>query len=322
VKFAVVGAGAIGAYVGAALARGGADVTLIARGEHLRAMQTHGVKVLSPRGDFEARPAATDDFAAIADADVVFIGLKAYSLPELAPAIGSNLRAGAAAIAAQNGVPWWYFQNEGGPLDGAVVESVDPGGIVSQSIPAETVVGCVVYCATELAGPGVIRHLEGTRFSIGEPNGSESERCSAISEAFRAGGLKCPVDSRLRDQIWLKLIGNAAFNPMSVLTRATLAQLGEAPEMRDVLRSLLEEGAAVAAALGATLSVSIERRLEGGFAVGEHKTSMLQDFEAGKPLEIDCLTGAVIELAAKVGVDVPGLRVVDAAVRQLVACAG
>jgi len=315
VRFAVVGAGAIGAYVGAALARGGADVTLIARGEHLRAMQAHGVRVLSPRGDFEARPAATDDLAAIADADVAFIGLKAYSLPELAPQIGSYLRAGAAVIAAQNGIPWWYFQSEGGPLDGAIVESVDPGGVVSRAIPAEAVVGCVVYCATEIAGPGVIRHIEGTRFSIGEPDGGESERCRAISEAFRAGGLKCQIDSRLRDQIWLKLIGNAAFNPASVLTRATLAQLGESPEMRDVLRALLEEGAVVAEALGATLSVSIERRVEGGFEVGEHKTSMLQDFEAGKPLEIECLTGAIIELAGKLGVDVPRLRVIDAAVR-------
>ena len=321
-KFAVVGAGAIGAYVGAALARGGADVTLIARGEHLRAMQARGVRVLSPRGDFEARPNATDDFAAMADADVVFIGLKAYSLPELAPQIGSNLRADAAVVAAQNGIPWWYFQGEGGPFDGAVVESVDPGGFVSRSIPAQAVVGCVVYCATELAAPGVVRHLEGTRFSIGEPDGSESERCRAISEAFRAGGLKAPIDPTLRDQIWLKLIGNAAFNSMSVLTRATLAQLGELSEMREVLRALLEEAAAVADALGATLSISIDRRLEGGFAVGEHKTSMLQDFDAGKPLEIDCLTGAVIELAEKVGVEVPRLRVVDAAVRQLVACAG
>jgi 2-dehydropantoate 2-reductase len=315
VKFAIVGAGAIGAYVGAALARGGADVTLIARGEHLRAMQERGVRVLSPRGDFEAHPAATGDVAAIADAEVVFVGLKAYSLPELAPQIGSNLRAGGTVIAAQNGIPWWYFQSEGGPFDGAVVESVDPGGIVSRSIPPEAVLGCVVYCATELAAPGVIRHLEGTRLTVGEPSGSESDRCRAISEAFRAGGLKAPISARVRDEIWLKLIGNAAFNPLSVLTGATLAQLGELPEMREVLRGMLEEGAAVAEALGATLSVSIERRLEGGFAVGEHKSSMLQDFEAGKPLEIECMTGAIIELADKVGVDVPRLRVVDAAVR-------
>jgi 2-dehydropantoate 2-reductase len=192
---------------------------------------------------------------------------------------------------------------------------VDPGGVVSRAIPAEAVVGCVVYPATELVEPGVIRHIEGTRFSLGEPDGSESDRCRAISEALQAGGLKAPIDARLRDQIWLKLIGNAAFNPVSVLTRATLAKLGELPEMRTVLRALLEEANAVAEALGATLSVSIDRRLEGGFAVGEHKTSMLQDFEAGKPLEIDCMTGAIIELADKVGVDVPRLRVVDAAVR-------
>ena len=314
-RFAVVGAGAIGAYVGAALARGGADVTLIARGEHLRAMQAHGVRVLSPRGDFESRPAATDDFAAISDADVVFIGLKAYSLPELAPRIGVQLRPSAAVIAAQNGIPWWYFSGHGGPLDGTIVESVDPGGVVSASIVPQSVVGCVVYCATEIVEPGVIRHLEGTRFSIGEPDGAESDRCSAISTAFRAGGLRAPIAHRLRDEIWLKLIGNAALNPISVLTRATLGRLGEVPELRAVLRALLGEGAAVAEALGATLTVSIDRRLEAAFEVGDHKTSMLQDFEAGKPLEIDCMTGAVVELADKVGVAVPRLRVIDAAVR-------
>jgi 2-dehydropantoate 2-reductase len=315
VRFAIAGAGAIGAYVGAALARGGADITLIARGEHLRAMQQHGVRVQSPAGDFEAHPAATDDFAAIADADVVFVGLKAYNLPELAPRIGSFLRADAGVIAAQNGIPWWYFQSEGGPLDGTIVEAVDPAGVVSASIPPEAVVGCVVYCATEIVEPGVIRHIEGTRYSIGEPDGSQSERCTAISAAFRAGGLKCAVDTKLRDQIWLKLIGNAAFNPVSVLTRATLGQLGEVPELRAVLRALLEEGAAVAEALGVMLPVSIERRLEAGLQVGDHKTSMLQDFEAGKPLELDCMTGAIIELAGKLGVGVPSLQAMDAAVR-------
>jgi 2-dehydropantoate 2-reductase len=315
VKFAVAGAGAIGAYVGAALARGGADVTLIARGEHLRAMRERGVRVLSPRGDFEAHPEATDDFAAIAGADAVFVGLKAYSLPELAPVIGAHLRPGAAVIAAQNGLPWWYFSSHGGPLDGTVVEAVDPGGAVSAAIPPESVVGCVVYCATEIVEPGVIRHLEGTRYSIGEPDRSASERCEAISAAFKAGGLKSPVDVNLRDQIWLKLIGNAAFNPVSVLTRGTLEQLGEVPEMRALLRALLEEGAAVAGALGASIPVSLDRRLEAGFEVGGHKTSMLQDFEAGKPLELDCMTGAIIELAAKVGVDVSRLQAVDAAVR-------
>jgi 2-dehydropantoate 2-reductase len=315
VRFAVVGAGAIGAYVGAALARGGADVTLIARGEHLAAMQARGVRVLSPRGDFEAQPAATDDLGAVADADVVFVGLKAYSLPELAPRIGAALRPDAAVLAAQNGIPWWYFQSEGGRFDGSTVESVDPGGVISAAIPPATVVGCVVYCSTEIVEPGVIRHIEGTRFSIGEPDGTASERCDAISAAFRAGGLKSPVDTHLRDQIWLKLIGNAAFNPVSVLARATLGELGELPQMRDLLRALLEEGAAVAEALGVTLPVSIDRRLEAGFEVGDHKTSMLQDFEAGKALELDCMTGAIAELAGRVGVEVPRIRTVDAVVR-------
>ncbi len=314
-RFAVVGAGAIGAYVGAALARGGADVTLVARGEHLAAMQARGVRVLSDRGDFHAHPAATDDFGAIADADVVFVGLKAYSLPELAPRIGAALRPGAAVIAAQNGIPWWYFQREGGPFDGSIVESVDPGGVVSASIPPASVVGCVVYSSTEIVSPGVIRHVEGTRFSIGEPDGAKTERCREISDAFRAGGLKCPVDTRLRDQIWLKLIGNAAFNPVSVLTRATLGELGELPQMRGLLRAMLEEGAAVAEALGVTLSVSIDRRLEAGFEVGDHKTSMLQDFEAGKALELDCMTGAIAELAGRVGVEVPRIQAVDAVLR-------
>jgi 2-dehydropantoate 2-reductase len=317
VRFAVVGAGAIGAYVGAALARGGSDVTLIARGPHLLAMQANGVQVLSPRGDFHVHPLATDDFAAIADADVVFLGLKAYSLPELAPVIGNQLRQGAAVIPAQNGIPWWYFQSHPGPLADRHLESVDPGGIIAASIPAESVVGCVVYCSAEIIEPGVIRHVEGTRFTIGEPDGTESERCHSISEAFTAGGLKCPVEQRLRDQIWLKLIGNVAFNPVSALTHATLGQLGELPAMVDLLRAMFEECAAVAAALEIEFPVSLERRLEAGFAVGDHKTSMLQDLEAGKPLELGCMTGALIELANELAIPVPHTRTVHACAELL-----
>jgi 2-dehydropantoate 2-reductase len=311
-KFAVVGAGAIGAYVGAALARGGSDVTLIARGAHLKAMQEHGVQVLSPRGDFDVHPRATDDIGAVADADVAFIGLKAYSLPELAPRLGEALAGGAAVIPAQNGIPWWYFQSHPGPLANTVLESVDPGGIIAASIQPERVVGCVVYCSAEIAEPGVIRHVEGTRFAIGEPDGTNSERCRLISEAFIAGGLKCPVEQRLRDQIWLKLIGNVAFNPVTALTRATLGQLGELPEMVELLRAIFEECAALAAALEIELPVSLERRLEAGIAVGDHKTSMLQDLEAGKPLELGCMSGAVIELADKLNIAVPHTRAVHA----------
>lgn len=311
-KFAVLGAGAIGAYVGAALARGGADVTLIARGAQLAALRSDGVRVLSPRGDFAAHPAATDELAAVADADVVFVALKAYSLPEIAPVVGPLLAPGAAVIWAQNGLPWWYFQSVPDPPGGAGLESVDPGGLIAASIRPEHNVGCVVYCSTEIVEPGVIRHIEGTRFTIGEPDGSVTQRCARISAAFAAGGLKAPADTRLRDQIWLKLVGNVAFNPITALTGATLGELGTVPEMRDLLRSIFTECAAVAERLGIRFPVSLDRRLEAGLAVGDHKTSTLQDLQAGKRLELDCMTGAVIELAERLDIDVPHVRTVHA----------
>jgi 2-dehydropantoate 2-reductase len=284
VRFAVLGAGAIGAYVGAALDRGGADVVLIARGEHLRAMAERGVRVESPRGDFEAHPEATDDVGAVAEAVV------------------------AAVVFAQNGIPWWYFQGVAGPFGGRTLESVDPDAVITRSIAPEHVVGCVVYCATEIVAPGVIRHLEGTRFTIGTPGGERTDACTAISRAFVAGGLKCPVEDDLRPQIWLKLVGNAAFNPLTTVTRATLGGLGRSPAATAFARTVMEECAAVAGALGIELPVSLDRRLEAGLAVGDHRTSMLQDWEAGKPLETDCMTGAVVEIADMVGVPVPNTR--------------
>jgi 2-dehydropantoate 2-reductase len=317
VRFAVLGAGAIGAYVGAALARGGADVTLIARGEHLRAMQAHGVRVLSPRGDFTARPQATDDMAAVADADVVFVALKAYSLTEIAPRLGRLLAPDAAAIWAQNGIPWWYFQSLPGAGALTTLESVDPGGVIAASVAPQHNVGCVVYCSTEIVEPGVIRHVEGTRFTLGEPDGTDSARCRQISGAFSAGQLRAPVESNLRDQIWLKLVGNVAFNPTTALTGATLGELGTLPAMRDLLRAVFAECAAVAARLGATFPVSLDRRLEAGIAVGDHRTSMLQDLEAGKRLEVDCMTGAVVELAEHLEIEVPHVQAVHACIALL-----
>jgi 2-dehydropantoate 2-reductase len=315
VKFVVLGAGAIGAYVGACLARGGSDVTLVARGEHLRALREDGVQVQSPRGDFEAHPPATDDWDVLAEADVVFLGLKAYSLPEAAPRLGALLRPEAAVIAAQNGIPWWYFQSHGGPLDGLVLESVDPGGVITGALPGGCAVGCVVYCSTEIVAPGVIKHLEGTRFSLGEPDRTDSARCRLISEAMRAGGLKAPVESALRNEIWLKLLGNASFNPVSVLAQATLGELGQTDDMRRMLRDAFDEIAVVAERLdGITFPVSLERRLDAGFAVGEHKTSMLQDFEHGKPLEYQCMSGAVLELADLLEVQAPTLRAIHACI--------
>ena len=316
-RFAVLGAGAIGGYVGAALARSGADVTLIARGAHLQAMAERGVRVLSPRGDYTAHPHTTSDLAAVADADVVFVALKAYSLPEIAPRLGGLLAPGAAAIWAQNGIPWWYFQSlaDSGGLTG--LQSVDPGGVIAASISAQSTIGCVVYCSTEIVEPGVIRHVEGSRFTLGEPDGSDSERCRLISAAFGAAGLRAPVETRLRDQIWLKLIGNVAFNPVTALTGATLGELGDLPEMRQLLRAIFAECASVADRLGISFPVSLDRRLEAGLAVGDHKTSMLQDLEAGKPLELDCMTGAIVELADHFGIDVPQTGAIHACAKLL-----
>ena len=317
-RVAVVGAGAIGAYVGAALTRGGSDVVLIARGAHLRAMQEHGVRVLSPRGDFEAHPRATDDLEAVRGADVVLLALKAHSLPEIAPRLGALLAGSqTAVIAAQNGIPFWYFQGMPAPWNEWRLETVDPGGRIAASFDPAQVIGCVIYCSTEIQEPGVIRHIEGTRFTIGEPSGSISERCTRISQAFIAGGLKCPVEADLREQLWVKLLGNAAFNPMSALTRATMAQMGAMPETRAVLQAVMAEVTAVAMALGVQLSISVEKRLEGGIRVGDHKTSMLQDLEAGRRLELECIVGAVVELAYRLNLAVPHTRTLYACTKLL-----
>jgi 2-dehydropantoate 2-reductase len=309
-RFTVLGAGAIGGYVGACLARAGGEVTLIARGPHLAALRERGIRVLSADGEFVARPRATDDIGAVADAEVVFLGLKAYSLPGIAAALHRALRPGTAVIAAQNGIPWWYFQQLPGPYRDAVIGSVDPGGVVTKAIDPASVVGCVVYCATEITEPGVIRHVEGKRFSIGEPDESMSERCGEISRVLRAAGLKAPVTARLRTQIWLKMIGNVSLNPVTALLGATLGQLGRSPAALRLVRAMMTESAAVAAELGIELPISIDRRLEAAIEVGEHRTSMLQDRLAGKPLELDCLTGAVIEIGEWAGVDVPHTRAV------------
>jgi 2-dehydropantoate 2-reductase len=312
VKIAVVGAGAIGAYVGAALHRGGADVHLLARGPQLQALRTDGVTVHSPRGDFHAKPPATDDPADIGPVDVVFLGLKAYSYEEAGPLLAPLMRAGTGVVAAQNGIPWWYFHGAGGPFEGRRIEAVDPGGRVSAVIPPEHAIGCVVYSSTEIESPGVIRHVEGTRFSVGEPDGTISPRCQEFSEAMVAGGLKCPVEADLRSDIWLKLMGNAAFNPISVVTGATMGQIAARPGTRDLALAMMREIVEIASRLGSAPEISVERRFEGAANVGDHKTSMLMDYEAGKRLETAVLLAAPIELAALVGLDVPRMESVFA----------
>jgi 2-dehydropantoate 2-reductase len=317
VKVAVVGAGAIGAYVGAALCRGGADVYLIARGEHLAAMRENGVAVRSPRGDFHAHPAASADPAEIGPVDIVFLGLKAYSYAGAGHLIQPLLRPDTGVVAAQNGIPWWYFHGLPGPYEDRRVEAVDPGGAVSAVIAPAQAIGCVVYSSTEIESPGVIRHIEGTRFSIGEPDGTISRRCTAFSEAMAAGGLKCPVEADLRSDIWLKLMGNVAFNPISVLTRATMGQIAAHPGTRELVLGMMHETAEIAARLGSPPKISVERRFEGAARVGDHKTSMLMDYEAGKPLESAALLKAPVELARLAGVPAPNLEMVDALIDLL-----
>jgi 2-dehydropantoate 2-reductase len=317
VKVAILGAGAIGAYMGAALAQGGSDVQLIARGANLEALQRDGVRVLSPRGDFSARVPATDDPREIGACDVVVLGLKAHHYADAGPLLEPLLGPETAVVAAQNGIPWWYFHELGGPYDGRRVEAVDPGGAVSAAIPPERAIGCVVYSSTELEAPGVVRHIEGTRFSIGEPDCSVSERCRAFSDAMIAGGLKCPVEPNIRDDVWIKLMGNVAFNPLSALTRATLVAMCRHQPTRRLVTSLMEETLEIARRLGQTPEISIKRRLAGAERVGEHRTSTLQDLDPGKRLELAPMTGALIELADLTDVDAPSLRAVGAAVGLL-----
>jgi 2-dehydropantoate 2-reductase len=309
VKFAVAGAGAIGGYVGACLARAGHDVTLFARGAHLQAMQERGLRVLSDDGDFEVRPNITGDLASLADADVIFLGVKAHGLTELAPRLAPIIGAQTTVVSMQNGIPWWYF-NDG-------LESVDPGGVIARSIAPERVIGSIAYFATALDGPGVIRHIEGNRLSLGEPDGMRSERCKRIAEALIAGGIRAPVTTHLRQEIWVKLLGNASFNPVSVLTRATLAAMVRDPQVGPLIRDMMIEVQTVAQRLGIELPVSIDQRIAGAEKVGEHKTSMLQDLESGRPLELDEVVGAVVELGERVGVQTPITRSVYACAKLL-----
>lgn len=298
---AIVGAGAIGGLIGAHLSRSGQDTILIARGPHLAAMRSHGLKIRGRNGEFIAHVRCTDDVSAIREAGTVFTTLKAHSLPPVAAALGAALERNASVVAAINGIPWWYFRDRH-------LESVDPGGVIARSIPYESVVGCVVYPAATIVEPGVIEHEEGDRFSLGEPDGSKSERVQAIAAMLSAAGFKAAVQTRLRNEIWLKLVGNATINPASAVTRATMAQMLATDDDRTLIRGLMEEVVSVARALGVEIPVSVKKRIQGAASVGEHKTSMLQDLEARKPLELDALLGAVIELADSAGVSVPGLR--------------
>jgi len=318
-KFVVAGAGAIGAYLGARMARAGFDATLFARGPHLRAIEEHGVQIRSAEGDFEAHPKVSGDLEAIGPADVVFLGVKAHGLVDLAPRLKPLLGPDTAVVSLQNGIPWWYFQGLGGPLDGLRLERVDPGGVISAAIEPRRVLGSLVYFATEIAEPGVIRHVEGNRISLGEPSGERSERSRQIAEALIKSGLRCPVTTRIRQEIWVKVMGNAAFNPISALTGATLAGMVRDADVNALVRGIMSEIETVTKQLGVDLPVSIDQRIAGAEKVGEHKTSMLQDLETGRPLELEAVVGAAIEIGERLGVPMPSTRAVYACTKLLAA---
>jgi 2-dehydropantoate 2-reductase len=317
VRIVIAGAGAIGGYIGAKLARAGADVVLFARGPHLQAMQERGVRVTGADEEFEVRPEVTGDLASIGPADVVILGVKAHALTALAPSLRPLYGPDTMVVSTQNGIPWWYFQGVGGELNDLRLERVDPGGIIAGAIEHRRVVGSLAYFATDLAGPGVIRHIEGNRLSLGEPDGSKSERAKRLADALIAAGLRCPVTARFRHEIWVKLLGNVAFNPISALTGGTLEELARHPEVSQLVRTLMTETEAVAARLGIELPISIDQRMAGAEKVGAHKTSMLQDFEAGRPMELEAVVGAVVELGGRLGLPMPCTQAVYACAKLL-----
>ncbi len=316
-RIVIAGAGAIGGYLGARLAKAGADVVLFARGPHLRAMQDRGLRVISPDGDFEVKPELTGDLTTIGKADVVWLGVKAHALTALAPTLQPLLGPDTMVVSTQNGLPWWYFQGYGGELEGLRLERVDPGGVIATAIEPRRIVGSLAYFATEIAEPGVIRHTEGNRISFGEPDGSKSERARSLAEALIAAGFRCPVTARFRHEIWVKLLGNVAFNPISALTGGTLEELVRHPDTSRLVRELMIETEAVAGKLGIELPISIDQRMAGAEKVGAHKTSMLQDFEAGRPMELEAVVGAVVELGDRLGVPMPSTRAVYACAKML-----
>jgi 2-dehydropantoate 2-reductase len=303
-------------------AKGDVDVTFIARGPHLAAMRENGVKLISEGTEQIVHPRCVESAEEAGPQDYVLVTLKAHSLPSAAKQMQPLLGPDTAIVSAVNGIPWWYFHGLGGAYEGRIVQSVDPEGQVSALLPPSRAIGCIVYPAAEVTAPGVIEHSYGDRFSLGEPDGSRSPRAQALSEALIAAGFKAPVRPKIRDELWVKLWGNMAFNPISALTTATLDVLTGDEGQRGVARAMMLEGQRVAEALGVRFAIDVDKRIAGAAEVGAHKTSMLQDLERGRPMEIEALLGAVVELADWVGEAAPISRTVLALVRARARAAG
>jgi 2-dehydropantoate 2-reductase len=312
-RFAIVGAGSIGGYLGARLAQAGEDVTFIARGASLDTIRRSGLRLIEEDGsEHVITTVQATTFEDCGARDCVLLAVKAHQVAPIAPRMGALMGPDTSVVTLQNGIPWWYFYRHGGALDGHAVRTADPDGSVAAHIDNERVIGTVVYPAAELLAPGVIRVIEGKRFTLGEPDGTRSARVQALSETLIRAGFKAPVVTDLRNEIWLKLLGNIVFNPVSALSHTTLARICGFPPTRALAVAMMQEASAVAERLGVRFRVSIERRIDGAAAVGEHKTSMLQDVEAGRPLELEALVGSVVELARLVEVPTPHIDAIYA----------
>ena len=310
-KICIFGAGAIGGYMGVKLAQAGADVSLVARGPHLEAMTSKGLTLHEEDKDPVTVPVtASDNPADLGPQDYVIVTLKAHSVPPIVDKMQPLIGPDTTIVSGVNGVPWWYFHKIGTDLEGTRLASVDPGDAQWNGFGPDRVLGCVVYPAAEVSEPGTIKHIEGNRFSLGEPDGSKSDRAQALSKALMAAGLKAPVRPRLRDEIWVKLWGNLSFNPISALTHATLDVLCTDPGTRAVAKGMMVEAQTIAEKLGVKFPIDVERRIDGGAAVGAHRTSMLQDLDAGRPMEIDALVGSVQELGRVTNTPTPTIDTV------------
>jgi len=322
VKVCVFGAGAIGGYVAARLSTAGAEVSCVARGPHLAAMKANGLTLKGGGETLVVHPRCTDDPRELGPQDYVVLSVKAHSLPAAAPAVQHLLGERTVLVPAINGVPWWYFYKSGGPHENARLESVDPGGELWELLPPSRVIGCIVYAATDVVAPGVIEHTYSNRFDLGEPDGSKSERAQTLSQLMIEAGLRAPVRPRIRENLWVKLWGNLSFNMICALTRAPLDVVIANPETRKLARTMMLEAQGIAEKLGVKLPLDVDARIAGAAEVGSHKPSTLVDLERGRPMEIDALLGAVVEMARLAGVTVPLCESVLALVRQLARSSG
>jgi 2-dehydropantoate 2-reductase len=321
-KVCIYGAGAIGGYMAVCLKQAGVNVSLIARGAHLEAIRSNGLKLLIGGEERVAHMTATSDPNELGPQDYVIVALKAHQAWEVAEQMRPLLGPDTAVVTAQNGVPWWYFYGSEGPYSDLQLQSVDPEGRQWRAIGPERAIGCTVYPATEIAAPGVVKHIYGDRFGLGEPTTQITDRVTRLSDAMEAGGLKPRIYQDIRNDIWLKLWGNLCFNPLSALTRATLDVVATDPDTRNIAYKMMQEAEQVARALGVNFRVDIERRIDGAAAVGAHRTSMLQDLEKKRPIELDALLTVVQEMGQLIGIETPTIDIVLSLTRQMGRVAG